>query len=153
MFLKVTDDYGLIPFEDDAVKYVYNRKVGDILECEVILQRNYKFHKKLFALFKVVHDALPEPEPIMFRGELLQPECTFDMTRKYLTVQAGYYDVFASPSGEVRVEAKSLKFNKMKPDDFDDLYSKIIDASLKVLPSTWDENEIERIAREIIGFV
>lgn len=153
MMLRLTEDFGLIPFEDDAIKYVYNRKAGDILECTLIQQRNYAFHKKLFALFKAVHDAFPDPAPIEFMGRLLHPEKNFDMTRKWLTVQAGYYDVLVTPKGDIRVEAKSLKFNSMKQDDFDKLYSSVIDASLKALPRSWTEDELERVAQEIINFV
>jgi len=153
MHLKVDENYGLIPINDEGITYLYRRKVGDVLKCEVSQERNLGYHKKLFSLFKTVHDALPDPEPIMFRGEMLQPQKTLDMTRKWLTVQAGFYDVFATPKGEIRVEAKSLKFNKMSPEDFDELYSKIIDVSLKVLPSSWSEEELERVALQIINYV
>jgi len=153
MHLRVDENYGLVPTNDEGITYLYRRKVGDILSCDVKQERNYKFHQKAMALVKVVHDALPEPNPVMFKGEMLQPQKTFDMTRKWLTVQAGYYDVFATPKGDVRVEAKSWKFAKMKADEFEEFYSKLIDASLKALPETWSEEELQRVAEAIVNFV
>lgn len=152
MHLRVTEDYGLIPIEDEAVKYLYKKKVGDILDCDVVKKQNYEFHKKLFALFNTIHEALPEPEPIMYNDELIQPVRTFDDTRKYLTIMAGHYDVIGLPNGKTRVEAKSIAYDKMDADEREDFYSRVIDAGLKVLPDTWTEEELNRVAMEIINF-
>lgn len=152
MHLQVTDDYGLIPIEDAGIKYVYNRDVGDILKCTVVKQRNYKFHKKAMALVKLVHDALPDPEPIMYKGELIQPVRTFNDTRKYLTILSGEYDIIGLPNGKARAEARSWRFDKMGADDFEVFYSNLIDASLKALPDTWSKEEIDRVAMEVINF-
>lgn len=153
MHLRVTDDYGLVPFEDGAVKYLYNRKPGDILKCSVIQERNYKFHQKAILLVQVVHESLGEPEPIMYRDELVQPVRTFDDTREYLTILAGEFDIIGLPNGKVRLKARSWKFSKMTQEKFDVFYSNLIDAALKALPDTWSEKELERVAREIINFV
>ena len=153
MHLKVTDDFGLIPISDDGIKYVYNRTPGDILKCEVILERNYKFHQKAISLVILMHDVLPEPEPVMFKGELIQPTRTFDDTREYLTILSGEYDVIGLPNGKVRLKARSWKFSKMSADEFDVFYSNLIDASIKALPDTWSEDDKNKIATQIIGFV
>ena len=153
MYLKVDENFALIPFEDDSVKYIYNRNPGDILRCKVVIERNYPFHKKLFSLFKLIHDLLPPPEPIMYKGSLVQPLNTLDMTRKYLTVKAGFYDVIGTPDGGVRVEAKSLSFNKMNEEEFEKLYSNVIDAALEVLPDTMSKDDIEAAALQVLSYV
>ena len=153
MHLRVTEDYGLVPIDDKAVEYLFRRRVGTVLACEVVQERNYQFHKKAMALVKIVHDALPEPNPIMFKGEMIQPEHTFDMTRKWLTVQAGWYDVYGTPKGDTRIEAKSWKFNKMSAEEFEKFYSSLIDASLKALPESYSAEELERLAMQVIQFV
>ena len=151
--LQVTPDYGLIPIDEDGVKYVYNRKPGDVLSCEIKQVRNYKFHCKAMKLVAVVHEALPDPEPITYKGKLIDPVRTFDNTREYLTILAGHYDVIGLPNGKVRAEAKSWKFAKMTEDEFGTFYSSLIDASLKALPRTWNEDELQRVAGEIVNFV
>ena len=151
-FLKVTDDYGLVPVDDAGVLYLYKRKPGDIISCEVIIQRNYQFHKKAMALVKLVHEALPEPEPMEYKGKMISPIRTFNDTRKYLTILSGEYDVIGLPNGKVRAEARSWKFNKMTEEEFGVFYSNLVDACLKALPKTWTEEEINRVATEVINF-
>ena len=153
IYFKLTDDYELTPINDDGIAYLYRRSPGDILKCKVTVERNYEFLKKLFSLFKLVHDLLPPPEPIMYKGNLIQPLNTLDMTRKFLTVKAGFYDVIGTPDGGVRVEAKSISFNKMNEDEFEKLYSNIIDASLEVLPDTMSKDDLESAALEILSYV
>ncbi len=57
------------------------------------------------------------------------------------------------PNGKVRAEARSWKFAKMTEEEFGEFYSNLIDASLKALPRTWDEEELQRVAGEIVNFV
>jgi len=151
--LKIDENYGLVAVDDATIKYMFRHSVGDILSCELVKERNIKFHRKGMALVKAVHEALPEPEPINYKGRDLQPIRTFDNTREYLTILAGHYDVVGLPNGKVRAEAKSWKFAKMTEDEFDIFYSNLIDASIKALPRTWSKAELERVAAEILGFV
>jgi len=153
MLLKVTEDYGMVPIEDAGIAYLYKKKVGDILTADVVKPRNYKFLQKAMVLVRVVHDALDEPEPIMHNDELIQPVRDIDDTREHLTILAGEYDVIGLPDGSVKLKARSWAFANMDEDKFESFYSKLIDASLKALPDTWDEEELERVARELIGFV
>ena len=50
-------------------------------------------------------------------------------------------------------EAKSLSFNKMNEEEFEKLYSNIIDASLEVLPDTMSKDDLESAALEILSYV
>ena len=151
--LKVTDDYSLIPVDDDGIDYLYKRNPGEILKCKVTVERNYKLLQKAFCLVRVVHDALPPPEPLMFQGRLVQPERTLDNTRDYLTILSGEYIVIGLPDGSVRVEPKSWSFGKMDEEKFEKFYSRLIDSCLKALPAEWSEEELERVATEVMGFV
>mgnify|MGYP001065203622 CR=1 FL=1 len=151
--LRVSDDFSLVPVDDDGIKYLYKRNVGDILDGNIVFARNPAFHRKAFALVKVVHDALPEPEPIMLKGELIQPIRTLENTREFLTILAGHYDVVGLPNGKVRAEARSWSFAKMDQPEFEAFYSTLIDASLKALPDTWTEDELNRVATNVINFL
>lgn len=153
LHLRVTEDFSLVPINDEGIKYLYKKNVGDVLEGDFVKPRNYKFHQKAFALVKVVHDALPEPEPIMHKGELIQPIRTMENTREFLTILAGHYDIVGLPNGKVRAEARSWSFAKMDNDEFEVFFSSLIDAALKSLPRTWTAEELERVATNVVNFV
>ncbi len=144
---------GTLSSNDEATdKYLKGRKAGQVLSCEIKQIRNYKFLQKLMTLFNLVHDALPPLDEIEFMGKMIQPENTMENTRKYLTVKAGYYTVNGYPDGSVRVEAKSLSFASMEQEEFDKLYSDVINASLKVLPATWNEELLNDTANQILNY-
>lgn len=89
-------------------------KVGEVYECEIKQPRNLKFHKKYFALVKMLFD---NQERYNDMEEL----------RRDLTIEAGFYNERANFHGEIIREAKSISFAKMSQSDFDDLYNKTID--------------------------
>ncbi len=151
--LKITEDYSLIPICEKGIKYVYGKNPGAQLDCVISEPRNVKFHNKAMALVKVVHDALPEPEPIKHKGKMLHPVRTFDNTREYLTILAGHFEIIGLPNGQVRYQAKSWKFAKMTEDEFSAFYSNLVDAALKSLPRTWDSDELERVANQVVNFI
>lgn len=89
-------------------------KVGEVYECEIKQPRNLKFHKKYFALVKMLFD---NQERYNDMEEL----------RRDLTIEAGFYNERANFQGEIIREAKSISFAKMTQSDFDDLYNRTID--------------------------
>lgn len=54
-----------------------------------------------------------------------------DHLRKDLQVSAGYYDERYSFDGEVIREPKSISFGKMDQEEFDKLYSDVLDEIVK----------------------
>jgi len=138
--------------DEDSRGYIKRRKAGQVFKCTLVQEHNYDFHKKLMALFMCVHNNLPDPEPVKFMGKMITPNQTFDNTRKYLTVMAGYYDVNGYPNGTVRVEAKSLAYAKMTDEEKEKLYSDVIDAALKTLPKEWSSEKLNQVANEILRF-
>jgi len=88
-------------------------KVGEVYECEIKQPRNLKFHKKYFALVKMLFD---NQERYKDMEEL----------RRDLTIEAGFYNERANFQGEVIREAKSISFASMTQSDFDDLYDRTI---------------------------
>jgi len=142
----------LKPANEATEKYFNKNKVGKVFEGDYKEIRDYEFHKKLFTLFIMMHDILPPPEPVEFMGKMVTPEHTLDNTRKFLTVKAGHYIVNGYPDGSIRVEAKSLKFANMSAEEFEKLYSGVINAALKVLPDTWSDEKLRETANKIIQY-
>ena len=115
----------LVPASDIEADKMNRFKAGDNYEVEIKLTRNGKFHGKVFAFFNFCFQ--------YWKGENeYQDESKqFDVFREHLTVLAGYYDSFHGIDGRVRVEAKSISYAKMTQDEFEGLYSALINAALK----------------------
>ena len=134
IFLKRTIS-GMAPLDlDDMPK---SWRVGDTLLCTVRKPRNIKLHRKAFALLKLVwpHTEYPNME----------------ILRKSMTIGAGFVDPLVNPlTGEVSLVPKSWEFASMDEEEFNELYSRLIDVALKLVPGSgrddWKQAEYE-IAR------
>lgn len=112
----------LIKQLDNSFKIAYNSdyetakkiKVGKEYEFEFKQPRNAKFHRKLFALLNLVYQNQEHYNNI-------------EHLRKDLIISAGFYDVRHNLHGQEVIEAKSINFASMKQDEFNELYSRIID--------------------------
>ena len=90
------------------------------IEFEFTKNRNYKFHKKLFALLNLVF----ENQEVYNNLEHL---------RKDLTISAGYYDIRHNFEGVEIYEPKSISFAQMDEIEFSEFYNRIIDVVIKWL--------------------
>lgn len=107
---------------NNSLKVAYNSdydkikklKVGEEYLCEIKQPRNLGFHRKFFALINMIFD----------NQELYN---NLDRLRKDLVIEAGFYNEWADLHGELHKEAKSISFGSMKEEEFQDLYSKVID--------------------------
>jgi hypothetical protein len=126
----------LHPATDEDSEALQKIKAGAAVRVEVKQIRNYKFHRKWFALAKYAFDIWEETMPPMeYKGQPVMPE--FDRFRRDLTILCGYFDAVYNVRGEVRVEAKSISFVGMDEATFEKLYSKTIDVILaKILGGT-----------------
>lgn len=125
---------GLKPaYETDYSKY-QKLKIGEVYKCEIKQERNYKFHKKFFAL-------------ILLAFENQEKFINIDHYRKYLTCKAGFYTAIETNTGTF-VIADSISFASMDKDEFEKLYSKMLDVVIEEIGVT-----SEQIEREIINFM
>ena len=60
IYCRVTP-YGLVPLYDSDLDLKRRLKVGSTVRCRVTNPRNYRFHKKFFALVRLTFDNLPAP--------------------------------------------------------------------------------------------
>ena len=88
-------------------------KVGDLLECEIRKPRNYKFHKKFFAMLNLVFQNQERYDNI-------------DDLRHDLTIVSGYYTERVNIQGEHVKMANSISFAKMTETEFSNLYDSFL---------------------------
>lgn len=102
-------------------------KTGQPYEITVKESRNYAFHRKGMALLRFLFDHW-EPGQIghasEYRGVEIQKD--FERFRKDLTILAGFYHPVWNVRGELRIEAESLSFGKMKEDRFRQVYAALV---------------------------
>jgi len=129
----------LIPADDMEAAKMERFKTGDYLEIDIKVHRNPRFHNKVFAFFRFCFAHWRGV--VEFKDEVSQ----FEVFRNHLTVLAGYYNEFVNINGEIRIEAKSLSYSSMKQDEFEQCYSALINAAMKHIFRTTDEQTFNQL--------
>jgi hypothetical protein len=126
---------GVAPF--DHADLPDGWKVGDALMAHITKPRNGKLHRKAFVLLDKVW---PHTE-----------YKTKEMLRKAMTIGAEFVDEIIHPiTGQVTFSARSWEFSSMDDFEFQELYSRLIDVALVIVPkSTRDdwETAVDEIVR------
>lgn len=130
----------LVPSSDIEADRMNRFKTGEDYEVEIKLTRNSAFHGKVFAFFNFCFTHWRH-------GNEYQDEAKqFNVFRAHLTALAGYFDSFVGIDGRVRVEAKSISYSNMTQEEFEHLYSALINAAIKNID--WgmaDENTLNQL--------
>jgi hypothetical protein len=103
-------------------------KAGEVYEYEYKKPRNYKFHKKFFALINLV-----------FQNQ--DRYSNMEYLRRDLIIEAGYFDEHFDLQGTQQITAKSISFAKMDETEFDKLYQAVLNTIVKYFH--FDKQEIE----------
>ena len=143
----------LIPADEEASDLLRKIKAGTPLSVDVKRIRNYKFHKKMFALFKLAFDVWEPETPQTYKGEAVSKD--FDRLRKDMTILAGFYKAVYNARGEVRLEAESLSFASMAEDRFEKVFRAVLNVVWnRVLRNAGYETEaeVERVVDELMRF-
>ena len=130
----------MVPANDAEAERMKRFKNGEYYEADIKLVRGYKFHQKVFAFFNFCF------EHYVSRLDSAPHERQFEVFRNELTVMAGYYDSFYTLRGTVRIEAKSISYGEMDQEEFEQLYSALINAAIKnVFNNTKDQNILNQL--------
>lgn len=115
-------------------------KNGDVVVCRITKPRNYKFHKKFFALVRLTFENLPERfhEEWGIRSEA-------DLLT-WLKLDMGLAS-FAEYNGMHVVREKSISFASMDDYEFERFYNGCVDVILtKYLRGTGREDLLEEVS-------
>ena len=111
--LLVKTAFGLKPIDDENIRRLKGIEEGEIVKAEYTKKRNIKFHKKYFALIKM-----------MWENDSL--DLTIERYRKEIEMAAGYFESYIGIEGKIVKEPRSISFNKMQEDEFEVLFQDIL---------------------------
>lgn len=126
---------------------------GEMAEAEMIFPRNYRFHRKFFALLNLGFESWePTRKRKSYRGMLI--EKNFDQFREDITILSGFYTQTFDLNGRMTLRAKSISFSNMDDDEFSRVYSSVADVLLRNVLTTYSgRDELDSVVDRIIGFL
>jgi hypothetical protein len=129
-----------------------NAEPGEVIEIEAKLPRNSKYHRKFFALLNLGFDHWePGRKHKQYRG--MPVAKNFDHFRKEVIILAGFYEQTFDLDGNMKLEAQSISFAKMENDQFEMVYSAVMNVLLdKVFNNYKGRAEVDSIIEQILRF-
>lgn len=141
--------YGLAPDDPNSKEWFEKVKLGQGIKGEFKRVRNYKFHKKLFALLNLAYEYW---EPGEINTKWGKPQKHFETFRKNAIILAGYGEPVFNIDGTFKMEAKSISFANMDEHEFQDLYSKVLDVLLERSLKGMSRDEVEDLTEKFLSF-
>ena len=139
IYCRVTP-YGLVPLYDSDHDLKQRLRVGSTVRCRVSLPRNYRFHKKFFALVRLTFDNLPMPI-----AERWNVRSENDMLRRFKR-DLGYFSSTLNEAGEREVEYRSISFSAMDEEEFERFYDDCVNLVLySYIPGISRQDLLEEI--------
>lgn len=126
---------GLKPLYDEDYDQKKKLKIGEIYKAKITIARNINFHRKYFALINCAWAYQNERTTKHFKNNV---ECF----RKTVEIAAGHCDTVYNLSLKSWVDIpKSIAFDKLKQEEFEDLYERVKDVLFSTFLKGIDEEE------------
>lgn len=127
MKLLLYNDYGYLkPMYDDDFEEKRKLKLGKVYEANIKQARNFEFHKKYFKLINIAWELLGEKTHNFFKNS--------ENFRKAVEVAAGNFEMlYLISKNEWVQQAKSIAFDKMSKEEFEELYERVKDVIWSLL--------------------
>lgn len=152
LLFKALDGMG----EDDAKTWrrfwrrVINMEPGELIDVDMRITRNPRFHRKFFALLNIGFEAW-EPDA-SHKGKPITKN--FEQFREDVTILAGFYDKTFHLDGSMTLRAKSVSFANMDDAEFEKVYSAVADVLLqKVLRNYANRDELDAVVEKMMDFL
>ena len=139
----------LIPQDDAAAEFIQKMKAGELLRGDFKRVRNYKFHRKYFALVGYAFDQW-EPSELQYQGQPVRK--TIGRFRKDVAILAGFFETTVNLKGDVRLEAKSISFAQMDELEFEQLYSATVDVVLSRILTNYTRADLDAVVENLLRF-
>ena len=139
-----------MPATEQDAELLTKIKTGEIVSLTYKRMRNYRFHKKWWALMAFAFDYW-EPTGSFNKWGVV-PERNLYQFRKDVTVMAGFYNASYRLDGDVTLEAKSIAFGNMSEDEFEKLYSACVDVILKHICTQLDGAKLDAVIDQTMAY-
>ena len=137
MHLVNTSSGFLVPETDYDYAQKLNLKVGETYSVEIKLARNTDHHRKYFKMINVCFDLLTEEQRSYFKNNI-------EIFRTSIQMSVGICDRIYLPSKNEWVDIpKSIAFDKMTEEEFEDLYTKVRRTIIQICLPNVTSKEIE----------
>lgn len=131
IYLKKAYEGYFTPADDEAAEWAVKQKVGAVVYADFKQARNYLFHKKYFGMLKIA-----------FQNQ--EEYASLETLREAVQIAAGHYEIICLLDGRKGLKSKTISFASMKQEEFERLYSDVLDVVLKHF-GFGEEFEIELI--------
>ena len=117
---------------------------GAAFRLKLSSPRNPDHHRKYLALLNLVFDNLPEGHRLVFGDRVMRIK-SVDNLLWHIKMQLGYYENKMTLGGKITMEAKSISFDSMPQEEFNEFYNRSIDVILKYFLQGVDKLELEEM--------
>jgi hypothetical protein len=151
--VKVPNGYAYA--DADSARAGESHKMGERVVANVVKPRSNKFQRKFFALLRFAFDYWEPAEgdtPPEWRGVTIEKD--FDRFREDVTILCGFYTPVWNARGELRMQAKSIAFSEMEPEDFLRLYNTAIGVLMRLVMRSkgFTEQQLSQAVDELLRF-
>lgn len=141
----------LIPYDENAAEFIRKMKTGELAHADYKRVRNYKFHKKYFALIKFAFDQWEPKDNLIYKG--MPVAKNIKRFRKDIAILSGFFETTVNIKGEIRLEAKSISFSQMDEIEFEELYQATISIVLARILKNYSRDDLENVVDQLLmGF-
>lgn len=129
---------GLVPLTDNDYDNKKKLKLGEVYEVSIKQVRNYRFHRKYFALINLSWEYMNEKQQAFFRNNK-------DVFRKSIELTAGFCEPVWNNNLKQMVEVPiSISFDSMDELEFRDLYDRVKDVLFETALKSISVEEFEK---------
>lgn len=140
----------LVPHDEAAAAFIQKMKAGELTHADFKRVRNYKFHKKYFALLDFAFEQWEPNGELTYQGiPVAKNKGRF---RKDLIILAGFYESTVNLRSEVRLEAKSISFGLMDEVEFEQLYNATVDVVLRRILTRYTREDLDEVINQLLRF-
>lgn len=140
----------LVPYDEAAATFIAKMKSGELAHTDLKRVRNYKFHKKYFALVSFAFDQWEPQDGLTYLGMPVMKNK--ERFRKDVAILAGFFETTVNLKGEVRLEAKSISFAQMDEIEFEALYSNTINVILSRILTSYTRADLNEVVEQLLRF-
>lgn len=140
----------LVPYDEAAATFIKKMKSGELAHSDFKRVRNYKFHKKYFALVMFAFDQWEPQVGLTYQGQPVMKNK--ERFRKDVAILAGFFESTVNLKGEVRLEAKSISFAQMDEIEFEALYNATINVILSRVLTQYSRADIDEVVEKLLRF-